>query len=588
MIFNSVKYKISTLLAVLALGCAGCHNSDAPLPPGVEEPDAPDPDKLMLCLNVSFDGQYGATRADNDPDGYQDPSGDFEKISTLRVIILRDVSKDPETGVESGIVEANRLVMTNDAGRPMYDDLQFKVIANEWKRIYLIANEEYLPSSPQANTTATQFLDSFKTPRQGATGVVTDLTELTNWTVSVPNLTPSTTQIIGYPNGLFSPNRDKRLPLTESFDVYAERSDETDDIFYSNLFMTRAAAKAIFFLNTSDDFIVNEGEEIVNTKITAISLTGVGTTEYVFPYKTEYNPTKADLVKYSSTELPSSSLVKNAFITTFATPETNRNVTYLLDDINVEIVKPAGDEPVAITSPIYFPESILEAGEHYEVGVRLSDGRWLRASLDENSAYHNILSIKDGDSESEAIARNTYLPIELKFDGALQLEVNVLPWNRENYYVDYTANIGFNSGDYLSFNGTQGPNGDYLLLDQEAAQLVLNYGKVANGRFYIASPVGATWDAYLITTGGTTDAIQFQIPDPENSTRTITTTHLTGKVGKDEAKFGIVATVAPGDNQNSAQLMVIVTLENGTPVVADVIKGWGSNLDRLTIIENPK
>ena len=75
--------------------CAGCH-SDAPCTPGGEEPEVPvpDPEKVTLCLNVSFDGQTGQTRAENDPDRYDDPSGDFEKISTLRVIIVRNFKEE--------------------------------------------------------------------------------------------------------------------------------------------------------------------------------------------------------------------------------------------------------------------------------------------------------------------------------------------------------------------------------------------------------------------------------------------------------------------------------------------------------------
>ncbi|MDE6512353.1 MAG: hypothetical protein K2L00_09740 [Muribaculaceae bacterium] len=349
--------------------------------------------------------------------------------------------------------------------------------------------------------------------------------------------------------------------------------------------MTRAAAKAVFYLNTSDNF-ADEG--VKNTYIKAIRLKGVGTTEYVFPNSTEYSPTKESLTKYTSEDLPASSLKKEAYITTFKTPASNSEVSYLLNDVNAEIKKPLSGEPTAITSPIYFPESILEPGQHYIVEVQLNNGTWLTAPLDAESLKHNILTIKEGDTEREAIARNTYLPIELNFDGAMNLTVNVLPWNREDYYVDYTANVGLGDEGVLTFSGSAGQTGDYLLLDRTAAQLVLNYGKVAHGSFYIASPVDARWDAYLITTGGVTDAIQFQIPDPTDATKTITTTHISGIVGKDKAEFGIVATVAPGDTQNSAQLMVIVTLANGTPVVANVIENWKASTDRLTIIENPK
>ncbi len=594
MIFPKFKYYTSTLLVCMGMVCGGCRMQGEPCPPDGSDSPADTPDMVTLCLNVAVEGQELQTRAegdeedptvtadDNAPDRYDNPTGDFEKISTLRVIIVRNLNADKT----SGIVEANRLVRTNDEGRPVQSDMEFKVIANEWKRIYLVANEKFITSSPDGFDSPTAFLESFRPPVNGAEGTIYDLSTIANWTVSLPGISSSTTQVTGYSNGLFAPSSSKRLPLTEFFDLEVKRDFEVEDQFYSRLFLTRSAAKAMFYLNTSDNFIVPDGTEIANTRITAISLSGVGTTEYVFPNSAEYNPSKESIITYAPTDRPLST--KEVYINNFATPASNREVTYVIDGLDIEIKKPA-DGPIAITSPIYFPESILTAGQNYTVGVRLSDGNWLYAPLNDESIRHNILSIKGTDgADHEAIARNTFLPIELNFDGSANFTVNVLPWNREDYYVDYTANIGFNEDDYLSISGTQGQTGDFLLLDRVSAQLVLNYGKVAHGRFFISSPLGTTWDAYLITTGGETDVIVFQIPDPTDSSKTINTTHISGKVGVDEANFGIVSLVAPGNEQNSAQLMVIVTLVDGTPVVANVIRNWGSNTDRLTIIQNPK
>lgn len=588
MIFKSVKYKTFALLALLALGCAGCHHSDDPCPPGGEEPDALDPDQVMLCLNVSFDDQDSQTRAGNDPDDYVGPEGDFEKISTLRVIILRDVSGDGT----SGIVEANRLVMTNDEGRPLYDNLEFKVIANEKKRIYLIANEEYIQTAPTGFKDAKTFLDSFKAKNnKGEAEIVTDLTALTDWTVNVPGLTESTTHILDYGGGLFAYTPSRRLPLSEYFEMEVNRAEnDPDDTFFAHLFMTRAAAKAMFYLTTGDNF---SSEVNRNTFIQAISLSGVGSTEYVFPHDAKYNPSKESLISVTAEDYKASAV--EAYIEDFSTPTDNRNLTYVVDGLNVEIKKPAENtlRPI-IQVPIYFPESILQPGEHYKVGVQLNTGEWLYADLvkderdvpDAEKTSHNILSIVKDGVACNAIARNTYLPIEIKFDGAMNLTVNVLPWDREDHYVDFSANVGITNEGCLDFKGDAGQTGDYLLLDKTAGQLVLNYGKTVQGSFTISSPLGYTWDAYLITTGGTQDAIQFEIPDPNDASKKITTTHISGEIGK-EAKFGIVATVAPGSEQNSAQLIVMATLSTGTQVIVDVLRSWNSEKGILTVIENP-
>ena len=561
-----------------------------------------------MCLNLTFDGQGSSTRVGNKPDDYLPASGDIETINTVRVIIVRQYTENEEgngTISRTGFIEANRLVRTNDLGQPLYDNLEFKVVANEKKRVYLIANEQYLeaPAASLTNniaySTASNYLDSFKAvdPKKVTDADRVDLSSLSEWTVSIPGITAATTEVNGYSNDLFckidydkenKTVRTRRIPLTEYFDISVDRIDNVDDMFYSHLFITRAAAKARFYLNTSDNFA---GDEFKNTYIKAISLSGLGTTEYVFPNSTEYSQSKESLIQYTTEDLPAND-PKKTYITTFATPTTDHHVTYIINNLNVEIKKPVdGQKQAEITSPVYFPESILEPGQHYKVGVQLSNGEWLYADLDRESLTHNILTIKDGDVERDAIARNTYLPIELYFDGAMDLSVNVLPWNREDYYVDYTANVGFTDDGYLKIGGTVGQTGDYLSLSEERAELVLNYGKVAMGSFTIASPKDCKWDAYLITTGGEQDAIQFQIPDPEDTEKTITTTHISGYIDPQnlgKADFGIVATVEPGIANNTAELLVIVTLADGTSVMANVIGDWKTAKNRLTIIENRK
>ncbi len=572
-----LKLRYTGLAAFIALTGALCGCSSQP-DPALQK----DPDSLILRLSINTGKSVDQTRADKgQPDRYDDPVGDFEKIQEMRIIIIHDLN-DAKT---SGIVEANRQVATSDEGYPLNDNLEFKVVANENKRIYLIANEDYLtapegftdpnPYNPQP--LSTKFLDSFEV------GNEVDLTSLTNWEVSLPGITDDTKTVTQSMFGYLPNNQNTRLPLTEFFDIFVDRSKAIDEVFTSNMFLTRAACKVAFFLNTGENFTA--GEAIRNTRITAISITGIGTTEYVFPNNAVYSPTKEEL-----TAPGNSNKRKEAFITSFNTPQSSKQVTYLISDLNEEITKPDdsnlikfadGFEGKRITNTFYIPESILNSDEQFMVNVQLDGQNWISAPLNEN-----ILNIGGQD----AIARDTYLPILMTFVNGAAFNLNVLPWNREDYYVDFSANIGFNQNDYLNISGTGGQTGDYLLLDKEAAQLVLNYGKTAHGSFFISSPAGSQWDAYLITTGGTTDAIQFQVPDPADKTKTITTTHISGKVGQDKADFGIVATVAPGAEQNSAQLMVIVTLANGTPVVANVLgPSWGSETnkpDRLTIIEN--
>ncbi|MDE6522219.1 MAG: hypothetical protein K2L17_05330 [Muribaculaceae bacterium] len=426
MILKSIIRKSLYLLAVAtAVGICSCrHYSDDPCPPN-EPVVAIAPDMVNLCLQVFYDGQGADTRAENDPDDYENPAGTFEKISSLRVIIIRNIEQrdddDNPTGiVERREVEANRLVATNDAGYPKHDDLEFEVVADETKLIYLIANESSLQAPKSLleendSLTASGFLRTYF-----EVGSEPDLNLLSNWTVSVPNVSESGIMT----ENLFSDSKAMipMLPLTEFFKIKVDAKTAVDDTCYSNLFITRAAAKATFLLDPEGLEAYKEHD----IRITSISLTGVGSEEYVFPNDTEYS-----LGKYQGDGKPNSS-IDETYITTFATPKASKPLTYLLNFGSEENPDGAismdipGTEPTAIAGPIYFPESILAKDQYYEVAVTLSNGMELKAPLKtEGDNNANILNING----REAIARNTHLKITLKITGqVLSCIVDLVPY----------------------------------------------------------------------------------------------------------------------------------------------------------------
>ena len=565
---------------------SGCHHSDDPCPP--EGPDIT-PEMLTLCLNVSMEGEDFGTRAEV-PDGYVDPADDkFEKISTLRVIIVRNLTevKDETTGTITsitGIVEANRLVMTNDMGRPVHDDLEFKVIANEDKRIYLIANEasltppaDFVVPSP-ATPTVMRFLESFKVDKKPVS-----LLKLSNWTVSLPNITSTTKETT---KGLFSPTKevsDPRLPLTEFFDIYVKRDKNIDLTCYSHLFMTRTAAKAKFFLTASENF-VNDGA--VNPIIESISLSGVGTMEYVFPRSAVYSPGKESLIGDS----PYYTGDIKTYIKDFSTPEDNQTVTFRIKEINQPVLKPQASEieyldtektkPLGkpIAGPIYFPESII-GSDNYIVTVKLTDGTILSAPLTDN-----ILNIS---GKGNAIARNTYLPIVIEFVGAMDIKVEVLNWTSETYEFDFSDHVGMSSDGAVSFIENTYAEGGF---DKTTGRLVLrDYPNATAGSFEIGSPVGHRWDAYLITTQGEMNAIQF-VTGKDAEGNNIFTDHLSGKVGE-RVDFNVAATMSAGNQQREAILQVMVTLDyGGITVPVNILEGgdYGKGTENITFIQNAR
>ena len=441
MLIQSIRNKTLTLVSLMAVAVvSGCgHSNDPRLP---EEP-LPDPDQLTLCLNVSFSGQEADTRADQNPDEFVGPTGDFETISTLRVIIVRDsVAKDENdlpmtdsngnTIVAKRKVEANRLVATSPQGYPLYDNLEFEVIADENKRIYLVANESSL--TPPANTTwknATAFLDSYKPGNEFPLDYKDAV--LTNWTVSLSDINHeyidgTATDVTKA--GIFASPKDakfpNKLPLTEFFDIYADSSEAIDDIYTTNLFMTRAAAKANFYVAPPGESV---SEAYANIKIAAIALSGIGKEEYVFPYNTTYSADNANYSTENKHNVTSKELEK-LYITNFSTPSAT-TLTYYLDTFaegyedGVNIV--GSDEEKSIGT-MYFPESILASGQKYQVSVLLNTGTWLTAQLETN-----ILSIDEGASQRDAIARNTDVRVTMTFTSTpttpeLNFEVDVAPY----------------------------------------------------------------------------------------------------------------------------------------------------------------
>ncbi|MBD5421252.1 MAG: hypothetical protein HDR47_08490 [Bacteroides sp.] len=428
MIIKDIRHTAFALLAVAALACTGCH-SDSPAAPAAEEPEqpAPDPDKLTLRLDVSFDVDGSKTRAEKDPDGYEPSKGSFEQISSLRVIIMREVEED-SNGNSTGIVEANRMVATYDNGNPRYDDLEFEVIADEKKRIYLVANERTITSVPagQDFETVSKFLDSFAAPKEGEQPTRVNLTVLANWTVGIPEDVISGDVTTA---GLYSDAETiaPRLPLTEFFDIYANSENAVDNICYSHLFLTRAAAKATLYIDQKN---TSPGYE--NVTITSFSLSGIGSEQYVFPHGAEYSIPKYPSEGFLGTTGPSSGPTSDKlemYIKDFTTPKDMPLLTYSIDKLNVPVIDGSSDlREVTGEFPIYFPESILAEGEQYEVSVTLSTGITLTAPLETN-----ILRIGD----SDAIARNTHLKIQLTFSQftmdaqvvlAPYLGVSLNPW----------------------------------------------------------------------------------------------------------------------------------------------------------------
>ena len=392
---------------------------------------------LSLRLDMGLEAEANRTQSRADggkKDGFEDPSGDFEKISSLRVIILHGTDRE---------VEAARLVATDENGTPRKDNLEFTVKSNENKTIILIANEDALPA-PEGSEyeSAKDFLDQF-TPGKPLTTAQWDLWGLlTNWTASMPVQANAVAT-----RGLFSTDGEEYpangLPLTELFRVYVstELAAQTSDDEYKQevtLFLTRAAAKARF--NFYVDGLKDKPENKYIGKglyVTGIRLNGLDISEYVLPKDTYYSPDKY-ITNDDGIDIPNTAENAERYITSFATPMPDEEKVGYTFDIS------GGENPVEIKpdvsprtrGPIYFPESMCDPEENYTVEVRVGikeGNRWIYGENDgwiiaENNGIlkDNILNFNGCD----AIARNTLLDINIYFgnSNSITWEVSLVPY----------------------------------------------------------------------------------------------------------------------------------------------------------------
>lgn len=496
------KTLLPLLLTLIAL--PSCHQS------GIDEPDA-DPLMVNLTLSVGVNGDVSATRAVDDNNYFEGPSTIYEKMNSLRIIIVRP----------SGVVEHNRLLKFDKNGVVIADNQLFKVIGNEAKKVYLIANENSVPTYDFSSISVE---DQF--PAE----------EIENLIVRRAARVPL------YDNTVQSGAQ--YLPMSECFDITVT----TEPYQSSTMFITRAASKFSFSIKKTSDY---EGA----ATLTAIRISGIGDAEYLMPKSTVYNP-----MKYQ----PSDNPLQGRYITAYETP------TQDASDFDFEMPSPLNLKNLNSTynwvPELYLPESpVSESG--YYCTLIFDDGKLLTNPV----KLPNLSSLP----------RNSHVKVNITIgnEHTMLLEVEALPWDYESTEFDFTDHVGLTSNGVLTFS-----SGSYFSLDRTSARMVLNtYPTPAVGSFGIATPMGARWDAYLISSP--LGAIQF-VTDMSGSEYTYSD-HISGDVGK-LVNFRIGAASAAGDEARTAILQVIVTLPDGTALPANVIQGWNSSEDFLTIIQNPK
>lgn len=377
-----LKFTIFGLLcsAVIAL-LASCSRDDAQLLP--PDPNLPE-GSVYLTLKVSpleIGSPVLPTKAplaeENDTIGFEVPATAYEKMSTLRVIILHEDKK----------VEVNKFIRFNDDGtldKP--DELTFILTADETKRIYLFANEE-----------AVDF--NFNTI---GLGTVMKEDEIAAIELSRPEGKPL------YDN---SGSEKTYIPMSEVFDVEVKKPTTEADFHQSaSLFVVRAAVKFSFELRTTPDM------ELSQLYIESIKVNGLADKEYLLPRNTTYSPSKYE---------PSNLSLGGRFITSYTVPADTVSSSYTFAIPGNALA--ASPSPKKLVPYLYFPETGIPAGADagYSVEVNVAGGNTMYPdfvaecklpnlpSLPRNTHVHVVMTLAPGKSLEAQVTIMPYLSVVL-------------------------------------------------------------------------------------------------------------------------------------------------------------------------------
>lgn len=393
MIRRKLTYYLLTLLALAAIPACSADDPDMP----GRQPQA----DTYLKLSVStVEAPSPASRAGLEypvgeyPDGYEygfeGPATEFEIIRTMRFIVVD----------QNGSLESNVFIDPKSASTTA--TATCKVKPSEWKTIYLIGNEASLPDDVRKKLEDLNYGDEMPT----------DILSQT--------LTRSSGEALY--------TAEQGIPLTEIHRMYVGSprydADGNQLPWSKNLFVTRAATKFVFTVKTDTEEVA--AKHPIDLKISRLTISGIATSEYLFPTATVYDPSKED-----NTELT------KRIIKSYKCPDDVMTESYTFTPANFGLSFNVSGTPDKYTDTyapaIYLPESpepVAESGaDKYKLTVDVI--------LTEDS-QHGIAprTLTLGPAELPnlpSLPRNTCVKVEMTFkDHNIELSATVLPYTGVN------------------------------------------------------------------------------------------------------------------------------------------------------------
>lgn len=387
------------LILLLAFWLGGCSMQYEGEEPGVKTND------YFLILNVHIgDVNRGFTRAASGNGLVFDHDvSDRELMNTLRVIIVNRHTRK---------IAHNDFIILPEAST-IKEGLKYKVDFDTDYRVYLIANEEGLPD--------------YQTMMFYDLEVGKDYSENLLEEKVIGSLTPGQPMI-------FDSQPELCIPMTESFDIKTAPKNTTPDesnevIQNEKFFITRATTKFSFYFFRGKDSKPMESDKLVIDKV---KISGLGQNEYLFPYNTDYYPSKE-----------SDKISMDRYITDFQLPEEN-NYTgeYVFDlptdfDVSKLPERPNDFDPDNPTDglevsqifkyipELYFPESKGNAsGNRFECTISYGDDKYLSPVVLPNLPHR--------------LPRNTHVVVIITVNGvSIDVDVDIQPFAKQEVRFEF-------------------------------------------------------------------------------------------------------------------------------------------------------
>lgn len=520
-----IRNNLSVLLLLMALFyLSGCSHGSEPDNIGEQWEGGL---SLVLDIGVVEPGSF-PTRAFDEISYPEQATLNEEKMRSLRVIIV-------DTNMDT--VAHNELHPFDDPGLGA-SDLRFKLEFSTQYKIFLIANEAGLPDD---------VVNLLKVTAAKGKGNVIN---------SLKNCVLTGTKLIDN----MGIEDHKPIPMSEIYDLLTVDapslvSENVKVEMKRRYFITRAASKFSFRFLKKEGYTAGDN----NLAIQSIKIYGLGDKEFLFPTSTTYEPAK-DV----------SSASQGREITEFSVPS-----GAVANEFTFTPPSPISIKDVTASGTLYSPLYYFSESKGNALGK-------LSCSISYDGI--NYLPAQELPNLPHALPRNTHVIVQVTLgnDGALLYEVQVLPWVPQYHEIDFSDNVAMAVDGTLTID-----ENTCASLDRATGRVVLNdYPQAVSGTFGISSPLNCRWFAYLVTTSGEQNVIQFQVTGENGATTT--SSYINGIIDGQKHDFKVVATQSAGQETRSAVLQVMVTLADGLTVPVNILKSteYGTDVEHITFIQN--